>query len=447
MSEDRLTILEERAVEKYVDIIANKETERTRAAVRGPCVCVWTGRGNYPKQYLKFGFRGGDRQWCEKCEDVPADAAYLDNSICCTPECTNKSLYTNDGTRDNRICGKCKKVLPKEVQATYENVVNPKCVVCKKQFPGQAIVPEGETYETTQPTHCGKCVDKLPEDERDKYEDVNAKRCIVCKEHQPSKAIVPEGDTRETTQATHCGPCVEALPEDERKTYEDVKHERCEEDGCETRATYAEDYAGFPAKFCGYHGPRNFVHTGKKPCPGADEEGRPRAEGIGCPRAGTILKGKSSELCAWCDPKGHTKQFEDAVLNQLKEMKYGVDDQYEIDAYGRKRAHFIDGVILFDGVVVAIEVDEKSGHKDKDEDERRMIVCEEFLEEQHGVPVAWVRIVPDISGGKRVLGKGVQFGEKAIAIRRAIVHKAAATIDDILENPRSGVFYFDQNSL
>jgi hypothetical protein len=136
------------------------------------------------------------------------------------------------------------------------------------------------------------------------------------------------------------------------------------------------------------------------------------------------------------------------VLDQLKEMKYDVDDQYEIDAYGRKRAHFIDGVILFDGVVVAVEVDEQRHSRYTDEDEkRRMIACEEFLEEQHGVPVAWVRIVPDISGGKRVLGEGVQFSEKAVAIRRAIVHKATVAIDKILENPESGVFYFDQKSL
>ena len=110
--------------------------------------------------------------------------------------------------------------------------------------------------------------------------------------------------------------------------------------------------------------------------------------------------------------------------------------------------HSIDGVILFDGIVVAIEADEKGSHHQKEADERRMRICDEYLKEEHGVDVAWVRIVPNIMGGKKVLGDGNdQFGDKAVAIRKKIVDVAAATIEEILENPVSGVFRFDQNSL
>jgi hypothetical protein len=73
-----------------------------------------------------------------------------------------------------------------------------------------------------------------------------------------------------------------------------------------------------------------------------------------------------------------------------------------------------------------------------------MIVCEDYLEEEHGVPVAWIRIVPDIRGGKRILGEGGQFSEKAIAIREEILNRVLVKINELLKNPASGVFYFEQ---
>jgi hypothetical protein len=362
---------------------------------------------------------------------------YLDNAYCCTPGCKTKSLYTNDGTRDNRICGDCKKKLPKEEQKKYENVVDKKCETCKKQHPSFAFVPNGMKFKDMKATHCGTCVKNLPDEEREKFEDVSNKRCETCNNRHPSFAIVEYANekTYKTTPATHCGSCVKNLPDEEREKFENVANKRCEEDGCEIRAYYAESYMRHLVKFCGKHAPRDFVDVNKKPCPGID--------GKGCPRTGTIHGYKPSGLCAWCDPDGRTKRFELAVLNYLK-LKYDIDDQYPIDAYERKRTHLIDGVILFDGVIIAIEVDEKSGHKDDEADERRMIVCEDYLEEEHGVPVAWIRIVPDIRGGKRILGEGGQFSEKAIAIREEILNRVLVKINELLKNPASGVFYFEQ---
>jgi hypothetical protein len=185
-----------------------------------------------------------------------------------------------------------------------------------------------------------------------------------------------------------------------------------------------------------------------KPCRGPDD-------GTGCPRNGTIMKNKSGGRCAWCDPNGRAKKYEVAVLDRLKEM-YSFEDQYKIydavDVAQRVRRdpiYKIDGVILFDGIVVAIEVDE-NGHSRYTEEveERRMRICDEYLEEEHGADVAWIRIVPNITGGKKVLGADKdQFGEKGRAIRDEIVDVAAAAIEKLLENPVSGVFPFDQNSL
>ncbi|AGE56312.1 hypothetical protein PBCVNEJV1_478R [Paramecium bursaria Chlorella virus NE-JV-1] len=99
-----------------------------------------------------------------------------------------------------------------------------------------------------------------------------------------------------------------------------------------------------------------------------------------------------------------------------------------------------------DDVIVAIEVDEKGGHnseKAKELDEARMIVCDAYFEKKYSLPVAWIRIVPDISD--KSLGKDKdQFGAIAKKIRSEIVKRAMAKIDDLLKNPESGVFYFRQ---
>ncbi|AGE56209.1 hypothetical protein PBCVNEJV1_176L [Paramecium bursaria Chlorella virus NE-JV-1] len=99
-----------------------------------------------------------------------------------------------------------------------------------------------------------------------------------------------------------------------------------------------------------------------------------------------------------------------------------------------------------DDVIVAIEVDEKTGHnsaKAKKLDAARMLVCDKYFEKKYSLPVAWIRIVPDISDTS--LGKDKdQFGATAVKIRRDIVDRAMAKIDDLLKNPASGVFYFRQ---
>jgi hypothetical protein len=129
--------------------------------------------------------------------------------------------------------------------------------------------------------------------------------------------------------------------------------------------------------------------------------------------------------------------------------QYKIYDAVDVSKRVRRDRIFqIDGVILFDGIVVAIEVDEKGGHHQEEADKRREKISDEYLKEEHGVDVAWIRIVPNIMGGKKVLGdEKDQFGEKAVAIREKIVDLAAAKIEKLLENPESDTFPFDQKSL
>jgi hypothetical protein len=409
---------------------------------RTKCDCDRKELEKRPKCYMKIGYPGGDRFWCEECTNVPSEARYLNNAVCSVKECKSTTGWALNGTREDGLCGPHHKKLSKEEQALYWNVKASRCACGNLAI--NSIVPEGETHETTRPTHCGPCVQALPEEEQPKYEDVVSKRC-ACGKKQANNAIVPEGETRETTRPTHCGPCVRALPEEEREKYENVQAKRCERDECETFAHYAEDFKGFPQRFCGPHAPTHFVNTNLKLCCGPDD-------GIECPRNNTIMKNKSGGQCAWCDPNSNSRKYEFAVLDRLKE-RYGFVSQYKIyDAVNESERvrsrfiHAIDGAILFDGIVVAIEVDEEGHSRYTEEvEERRMRICEEYLEEEHGVDVTWIRIVPNIRGGKKVLGDGNdQFGEKAVAIRDKIISRAVAKINELLENPVSGVFYFKQ---
>jgi hypothetical protein len=407
------------------------------------CKCERTDlKRKNPKQYMKRGIPGGIRQWCEECPNVPPEARYLNNTVCRVRGCKGTTLWALVGTRDDGLCGHHHKKLPEEEQALYEDVLNKRCAC--GNFAVHAIVSKGKTHKTTSPTHCGPCVTDLPVEEREKYVDVVSKRCECdgCG-NRAINAIVLEGETYKTTSPTHCGKCVKKLPKEDCEKYEDVCNKRCEHDGCKTRPSYAEDFKGFPRRFCASHAPTHFVCTSMKPCRGP-------GDGTGCPRNGTIHKNKSGGQCVWCDPNGNAKRYEIAVLDRLKELGYDFMEQYKIydavDVAQRVRSRFIhsiDGIILFDGIVIAIEVDEKGSHHQEEADERRMRICEEYLEEEHGVGVAWIRIVPNITGGKKVLGDGCeQFGEKAVKIREKIVDEAAATIEKLLENPESGEFYF-----
>ena len=375
---------------------------------------------------MKIGLPGGEPYWCEKCPDIPEDAVYLDNSRCQTVGCNKSAHWAPIGTRDDRLCGPCHKKLPKEDQKKYENVHGKRCETCEKARAYFAKVPEGKTYIDVRPTHCRKCVEKFQD--ADEYEDVSNKRCETCNKTQAYFAKVPEGKTYTEIPPTHCGKCVEKLSD--ANEYEDVCNKRCEE--CvllneKTRAMYAEDFTGYPRRFCGRHAPAHFVNITMKPCPE-------------CPRNNTIKKNKSSGLCAYCDPNGRQKRYEIAVLDYLKES-YDVDEQYPVYVDGRSRPFFIDGIIVFDAVVIALEVDEPGGHHEKEADDRRMNICSEYLFEKHSKPVAWIRIDPYVYGGKKK-HDGDQFGERATTERNRIVGKAVTKIDELIEEPKGGVFYF-----
>jgi len=445
-------------------------------AGREKCGCDRTGLDKNPKQYMKIGFSGGEPYWCERCPDIPEDAVYLDNTVCRTVGCKKRAIWAPIGTRDDRLCGPCHKKLPEEDQKKYEDVMskrcetcekaraifakvsegksyadvrpthckkcvenlsdadeykdvsNKRCETCKKAQPVFAKVPEGKTYADIRPTHCKKCIENLTD--ANEYENVCAKRCETCKKAQALFAKVPEGKSYTEISPTHCGTCVQELSD--ANEYENVVSKRCEE--CvllneKTVAHYAEDFTGYPRRFCARHAPMHFVCVTMKPCPR-------------CPRNNVIAKNKPSGVCVYCDPNGHQKKYEIAVLDYLKET-YDVDKQYPVYVNGRSApVARIDGIIVSDAITIAIEVDEPGAHCDKEADDRRMNICSEYLTKEYSKPVAWIRINPYIYGGKKN-HDGKQFGERAKAKRLEIVDKAAAKIDELIKEPKGDVFRFD----
>ncbi|AGE56161.1 hypothetical protein PBCVNEJV1_031L [Paramecium bursaria Chlorella virus NE-JV-1] len=403
-------------------------------AGRKKCGCDREGLEKRPKYYMKLGLPGGERYWCEECTDRPPEAVYLDNYVCCTPGCNKRAHYAKDGTRDNRICDKCRddpEVIPEDEQNKYKNVVSKKCITCEKTHPSHAIVPEGKTYKDVRPVLCKTCVGKLPTDVQNKYEDVVSKRCRECEKTHPVYAIVPEGKTYKDVRPVLCKECVGKLPTDVQVKYENVAAPRCQHEGCDVRASYAEDFTGFPVKYCAVHTPIGFVCTAHKLCETCNTN--------------TIAKNKYPGVCARCDG-GNYGRYENAVLDILKE-KYEIATQFPVYGDGNTRYPLrLDGAMFADDVIVTIEVDEKKGHnsaKAKELDAARMIVCDKYFEKKYSLPVAWIRIVPDISD--KSLGEDKdQFGDVASKIRREIVKRAMEKINSLLKNPASGVFYFRQ---
>jgi hypothetical protein len=132
-----------------------------------------------------------------------------------------------------------------------------------------------------------------------------------------------------------------------------------------------------------------------KMCPGYNSK---------CP-VRTFVRG--NKYCMSCDPdEGRRKQFK-CLENAFFEYIAG-----KIDIHNREyRVNFdqnvtskkfakVDGIVIGDGIVVCIEVDE-DGHKDYECDEHRMhLVNGELLQLYPDHNIAWVRVNPTSNSTK-----------------------------------------------
>jgi hypothetical protein len=369
-------------------------------------------------KYASFGPPGGKPTHCKKCKTfdmndiknkkcpcgkTPNFGVPGERPVCCV-ECKESGMkdikskrctcgkQPSFGFKGKRpvCCVECK-------EDGMENVVNEKCP-CGKQpsfgFPG------------CKKTRCGKC-------KEGGMVNVVSKRCPCGK--IPSFGI-PGG------KATHCSKCmVDGM--------KDVANKKCP---CGRKPHF-----GFPCQ--------KPTHCSKCKEDGMEDVLNRRCQGFGsapCP-SNKLISGH--EYCLECDPDESRrlarKRDEAAFFNFLKKNDIAITQQHKIDFKridtNRKRA-YIDGIIIANGVIVCLELDEDVHETyDKTYEKARMHNVSTILRlDYSGKHIAWVRVNPHTKkDGKR------DISSKAKKIRAQRHQEALIIVWDILKHPRDCIEY------
>jgi hypothetical protein len=147
------------------------------------------------------------------------------------------------------------------------------------------------------------------------------------------------------------------------------------------------------------------------------------------------------EYCMSCDPnvarRKRYKMFEEAFFAYIKD-KVDVHKReftviFDPNETSNKFAR-LDGIVIGDGVIVCIEVDE-NGHRDYECDEHRMhLVTGELLQKYPEHAVSWVRVNPTI-------GTKNEWSETSMKKREKRFDDAIIKVLEILEMKNTGIFY------
>ena len=275
--------------------------------------------------------------------------------------CKGNACYKQP--RFNVVGGKalyCHKCIPAGV--VMVNVVDKKCEKCSKRascgYPGEP------------PRVCA-------DHKEDDMIDVRHRRCEKCNKH-PTYGY-PGGQARFCT--TH-----------KEGDMIDVKSKKCEK--CNKQPVYG--YPGEPPRFCIAHKEDDMVCMTTKICPGYNGK---------CPVRTHVVPDK--QYCLTCDPdEGRRKRFRylenaffDYIVGKIvvhkREFRVNFDQTHTSKKFAR-----IDGIVIGEGIIVCIEVDE-DGHKDYECDEHRMhLVNGELLQLYPDHNIAWVRVNPTAKSTK-----------------------------------------------
>jgi hypothetical protein len=167
-----------------------------------------------------------------------------------------------------------------------------------------------------------------------------------------------------------------------------------------------------------------------KICPGYINE---------CPVRTYINNGH--KYCMSCDPndarrkryKRYEEVFFDYVKDKLDVHKRNFTVKYDPKETAKKHA-FLDGIVIEDGVIVCIEVDE-NGHRYYDCDEHRMhLVTAELLQKYPNHIVSWVRVNPTIDAKS-------QWSKSSKVIREKRFEDVVFIVKDILATRDTRMVY------
>lgn len=172
----------------------------------------------------------------------------------------------------------------------------------------------------------------------------------------------------------------------------DVKSKKCNK--CNKQPVYG--YLGGKAKFCIAHKEDDMVNVVGKICPGYNAD---------CPVRTFLFWG--NKYCLMCDPdEGRRKRFKrlegeffEYITGKIDIHKREFRVNFNQSDTSKKFAR-VDGIVIGDGVIVCIEVDE-DGHKDYECDEHRMhLVNGELLQLYPDHNIAWARVNPTAKSTK-----------------------------------------------
>ena len=176
-------------------------------------------------------------------------------------------------------------------------------------------------------------------------------------------------------------------------------------------------------KYCSKCKTDDMIDVHNKICPGYNGE---------CPVRTYI--GHGHEYCMSCDPNDARrkmfKRFEEEFFAYVKD-KIDVHQRefrvtFDPNETAKKFAR-LDGIVIGDGVIVCLEVDE-NGHQDYECDEHRMhLVSAELLQKYPDHVVSWVRVNPTTD-------EKTQWSKSSKTIREKRFEDVVTTVNDILKN-------------
>jgi hypothetical protein len=181
---------------------------------------------------------------------------------------------------------------------------------------------------------------------------------------------------------------------------------------------------------CKYCKTDGMIHVSAKICPGYNTE---------CPVRTQLSHGH--KYCMSCDPndarRKRYKMFEEAFFDYVKdkidihqrEFRVSFDQTETAKKFAR-----LDGIIIGDGIIVCIEIDE-NGHQDYECDEHRMhLVTAELLQNYPEHVVSWVRVNPTVDAKS-------QWSQPSQKIREKRFEEVVTITNDILETYDTRIVY------
>jgi hypothetical protein len=199
----------------------------------------------------------------------------------------------------------------------------------------------------------------------------------------------------------------------------DVVNKRCQ---CGTITPVFNVPGKKKGEYCSKCKTDEMVDIKNKICPGYRSD---------CPVRTYLANGH--DYCMSCDPNDARrklyKRFEETFFEYVKdklcihqrEFRVTFDQNETVKKFAR-----LDGIVIGDGVIVCLEIDE-NGHQEYECDEHRMhLVTAELLQKYPGHVVSWVRVNPTIKAKS-------QWSEPSKKIREKLFEDVVMTVKDILK--------------